>query len=78
MDDRLDDILLIKGPTGPTRFDTVHGVRMTCAVKRLCAAGVVVPGPLQIVAVGDATKITDILRKKGELQIYDADGNPMK
>ena len=36
------------------------------------------PGRLQIVAVGDATKITDILRKKGELQIYDADGNPMK
>jgi zinc protease len=36
------------------------------------------PGRLQIVAVGDATKITDILRKKGELQIYDADGNPVK
>jgi len=33
---------------------------------------------LQIVAVGDATKISDILRKKGELQIYDVDGNPMK
>jgi zinc protease len=33
---------------------------------------------LQIVAVGDASKITDTLRKKGELQIYDADGNPMK
>jgi len=27
---------------------------------------------------GEATKITDILRKKGELQIHDADGNPMK
>ena len=36
------------------------------------------PGRLQIVAVGDATKITDILRKKGELQIYDADGNLVK
>jgi len=36
------------------------------------------PGRLQIVAVGDATKITDILRKKGDLQIYDADGNLVK
>jgi zinc protease len=36
------------------------------------------PDRLQIVAVGDASKITDTLRKKGELQIYDADGNPMK
>jgi predicted Zn-dependent peptidase len=36
------------------------------------------PDRLQIVAVGDATKITDILRKKGELQIYDADGNQLK
>ena len=36
------------------------------------------PDRLQIVAVGDASKITDILRKKGELQIYDADGNPVK
>jgi zinc protease len=33
---------------------------------------------LQIVAVGDASKITETLRKKGELQIYDADGHPMK
>ena len=30
---------------------------------------------LQIVAVGDATKITEILRKKGQLEVYDADGN---
>ena len=36
------------------------------------------PSRLQIVAVGDATKITDILRKKGTLEIYDAEGNPMK
>ena len=34
------------------------------------------PGRLQIVAVGDATKITEILKKKGELEVYDADGNP--
>jgi predicted Zn-dependent peptidase len=36
------------------------------------------PARLQVVAVGDATKITDTLRKKGTLEIYDADGNPMK
>ena len=36
------------------------------------------PGRLQIVAVGDATKITDLLRKKGTLEVYDADGNPVK
>lgn len=35
-------------------------------------------GRLQIVAVGDATKITDILRKQGDLEIYDADGNLVK
>jgi predicted Zn-dependent peptidase len=36
------------------------------------------PERLQIVAVGDATKITDILKTKGELELYDADGNRMK
>jgi zinc protease len=36
------------------------------------------PDRLQIVAVGDATKITDILKTKGDLEIYDADGNRMK
>ena len=33
---------------------------------------------LQIVAVGDATKITETLRTKGTLEIFDADGNPVK
>lgn len=32
------------------------------------------PAHLQIVAVGDATKIKDILAKKGELEVYDAEG----
>ena len=36
------------------------------------------PSRLQIVAVGDATKIADALKKKGELEMYDADGNPTK
>jgi zinc protease len=33
---------------------------------------------LQIVAVGDASKITDILRKSGRLEVFDADGNAVK
>jgi zinc protease len=33
---------------------------------------------LQIVAVGDATKITDILKKLGPLEIYDADGKKIQ
>lgn len=32
------------------------------------------PSKLQIVAVGDATKIKEILAKKGTLEVYDADG----
>jgi predicted Zn-dependent peptidase len=36
------------------------------------------PGRLQIVAVGDATKVTDILKSKGTLETFDADGNPLK
>lgn len=32
------------------------------------------PSRLQIVAVGDATKIADIMKKKGSLEIYDAEG----
>lgn len=35
-------------------------------------------GRLQIVAVGDATKITDILREKGEVEVLDVDGNAVK
>jgi predicted Zn-dependent peptidase len=33
---------------------------------------------LQIVAVGDAGKITDILKAKGPLEVFDADGKPVK
>ena len=36
------------------------------------------PASLQIVAVGDAVKITDLLKKLGTLEIYDADGKPVK
>jgi hypothetical protein len=33
---------------------------------------------MQVVAVGDAAKVTDILKKKGELSVLDAEGNPVK
>jgi zinc protease len=36
------------------------------------------PGRLEIVAVGDAGKVTDTLKKMGELEIYDSDGNLTK
>ena len=59
--------------TYPQRVMAVTAAQAQAAAKKYWG-----PDRLQIVAVGDATKITDILRKKGELQIYDADGNPMK
>jgi predicted Zn-dependent peptidase len=59
--------------TYPARVSAVTAAQAQAAAQKYWA-----PGRLQIVAVGDATKVTDILRKKGALQIYDADGNPMK
>jgi zinc protease len=51
---------------------------VTATEAQAAAAKYWAPARLQVVAVGDATKITDTLRKKGALEIYDADGNPMK
>jgi zinc protease len=36
------------------------------------------PARLQIVAVGDATKIQSVLAAKGELEVYDSEGKPIK
>jgi predicted Zn-dependent peptidase len=33
------------------------------------------PSKLQVVAVGDA-KITEIMKKRGPVELYDADGKP--
>jgi zinc protease len=57
----------------PARVTAVTPAQAQAAAQKYWA-----PGRLRIVAVGDATKITDILKKKGEVEIYDADGNPMK
>jgi zinc protease len=59
--------------TYPQRVMAVTAAQAQAAAQKYWG-----PDRLQIVADGDASKITDILRKKGELQIYDADGNPVK
>jgi predicted Zn-dependent peptidase len=51
---------------------------VTVAQAQAAAQKYWAPSRLQIVAVGDATKVADILRKKGDLQVYDADGHPLK
>jgi predicted Zn-dependent peptidase len=35
-------------------------------------------GHLQVVAVGDASKITDVLKQFGAVEIYDTEGKPVK
>jgi len=59
--------------TYPARIEAVTAAQAQAAAKKYLD-----PGRLQIVAVGDATRITDILRKKGDLEAYDADGKPLK
>ncbi len=55
--------------TYPARIMSVTAVQAQAAAKKYWD-----PARLQIVAVGDATKIQDILAKKGDLEVYDADG----
>jgi zinc protease len=57
----------------PARVMAITPAQAQAAAQKYWA-----PGRLQIVAVGDATKISEILKKKGELEVYDADGNRMK
>jgi zinc protease len=59
--------------TYPARVSAITLAQAQAAAQKYWA-----PGRLQIVAVGDATKITELLKKKGDLEIYDADGNPLK
>jgi predicted Zn-dependent peptidase len=64
----------------PDYWDTYPArvMAVTAAQAQAVAQKYWAPGRLQIVAVGDATKVTEILRKKGTLEIYNTDGNPMK
>jgi zinc protease len=51
---------------------------VTAAQAQAAAAKYWDPSRLQIVAVGDAAKITDIMKKRGTLEVFDADGKPVK
>jgi zinc protease len=51
---------------------------VTAAQAQAAAAKYFDPAKLQIVAVGDAGKITDIMKKRGPLEIFDADGRVVK
>jgi zinc protease len=59
--------------TYPARVSAVTAAQAQAAAKKYWD-----PSRLQIVAVGDATKVADVLRKKGELEVFDADGKPIK
>ena len=59
--------------TYPARVMAVTAEQAQAAARKYWDSG-----RLQIVAVGDATKISRILEKKGALETYDADGRPMK
>ena len=55
--------------TYPARIMAVTAAQAQAAAQKYWA-----PSRLHIVAVGDASKVKDILAKKGELEVYDADG----
>ena len=57
----------------PAKINAVTAAQAQAAAKKYWDAA-----RLQIVAVGDGTKITDILKQKGELEVYDTEGKPMK
>jgi zinc protease len=59
--------------TYPARVMAITPAQAQAAAQKYWAAG-----RLQIVAVGDATKITDSLKKMGQLEVYDSDGHPLK
>jgi zinc protease len=58
--------------TYPAKINAVTAAQAQAAARKYWD-----PAKLQIVAVGDA-KITDSMKKRGTLEIYDADGNPVK
>jgi zinc protease len=57
----------------PARIEAVTAEQAQAAARKYLD-----PGHLQIVAVGDATKVAVILKRKGQVEMYDADGKPMK
>lgn len=59
--------------TYPARIEAVTAAQAQAAAKKYLD-----PGRLHIVAVGDATKVAEILKKKGELAVFHADGQRAK
>jgi zinc protease len=59
--------------TYPAKVNAVTAAEAQAAAKKYWDTS-----RLQIVAVGDGTKITDILKKRGEVEVYDTEGQPMK
>jgi len=59
--------------TYPAKINAVTAAEAQAAAGKYWDAA-----KLQIVAVGDATKITETLKKRGPLEVYDADGKPVK
>jgi len=58
--------------TYPTRVSAITAEQAQTAAKKYWD-----PSRLQIVAVGDATKIRDILAKFGTVEVFDSDGKPV-
>ncbi len=57
----------------PERVMAVTPAQVQAAAKKYLD-----PARLQIVAVGDSTKVAPILRKFGDLEIYDTEGKPIR
>lgn len=55
--------------TYPSRLEAVTPAQAQAAARKYLDAG-----RLQIVAVGDASKVANILKSKGQLEIYDVEG----
>jgi predicted Zn-dependent peptidase len=59
--------------TYPSKINAVTAAQVQAAATKYWN-----PAKLQIVAVGDAGKVTDILKKKGTLEVFDTEGKPVK
>ena len=59
--------------TYPARIEAITAADIQRVAKKYWA-----PDRLQIVAVGDAAKVEPALKKLGTVQIFDADGKPVK
>jgi zinc protease len=59
--------------TYPAKINAVTAAQAQAAAKKYWDST-----RLQIVAVGDGSKITDALKKRGALEVYDTEGKPVK